>query len=263
MSEPVHEPILALRHVETWYGRIQALRGISLEIAEGSITTILGSNGAGKTTILNTIAGVLDDQPEKGTILFAGERIDGMATEKIIRRGIGYVPEGRQVFPELTVGENLRVGAWLRRDRDGVEGDLAWIHETFPPLRERERQLAGTLSGGEQQMLAIGRAIMTRPRLLLMDEPSLGLSPILVGRMFEAVVKIRDRGVTVLLVEQNARMALEIADFGNVIEDGRIVASGTAAELQQNDDVREFYLGLRNEELTGAAQRWKRKKRWR
>ncbi|HUP46302.1 MAG TPA: ABC transporter ATP-binding protein [Thermoanaerobaculia bacterium] len=255
--------LLSLHHVETWYGRIQALRAISLDVAEGSITAILGSNGAGKTTILNTIAGVIDDQPEKGTITFDGRRVDGVATEKIIRRGIGYVPEGRQVFPELTVEENLGVGAWLRRDADGVAADLAWIHEIFPPLRERARQLAGTLSGGEQQMLAIGRAVMTRPRLLMMDEPSLGLSPLFVGRMFEAIVKIRDRGVTILLVEQNARMALEVADYGNVLEDGRIVASGTADELRQNDDVREFYLGLRNEQFVTGAQRWKRKKRWR
>jgi branched-chain amino acid transport system ATP-binding protein len=259
----MNHALLSLHHLETWYGRIQALRGISLEVREGSITAILGGNGAGKTTILNTVAGVLDDQPEKGTIVFAGERIDGVATEKIIRRGIGYVPEGRQVFPELTVGENLAIGAWLRRDRDGIAGDLEWIHTTFPTLQERERQLAGTLSGGEQQMLAIGRAVMTRPRLLMMDEPSLGLSPIFVDRMFEAIQKIRDRGVTILLVEQNARKALEIADFGNVIEDGRIVASGTAEELLANDDVREFYLGLRSEQLTAGAQRWKRKKRWR
>ncbi|HVR42121.1 MAG TPA: ABC transporter ATP-binding protein [Thermoanaerobaculia bacterium] len=256
-------PLLSLRHVETWYGRIQALRGISLEVPEGSITAILGGNGAGKTTILNTIAGVLDDQPEKGTIVFAGERIDRAATESIIRSGIGYVPEGRQLFPELTVAENLAVGAWLRRDRDALAADLEWVRDTFPPLRERERQLAGTLSGGEQQMLAIGRAVMTRPRLLLMDEPSLGLSPIFVSRMFEAIVKIRERSVTILLVEQNARKALEIADHGNVIEDGRIVAGGTSAELLRNDDVREFYLGMRSDQFTGGAQRWKRKKRWR
>jgi branched-chain amino acid transport system ATP-binding protein len=257
------KPLLSLHHVETWYGRIQVVRGISFDVGEGSITTILGSNGAGKTTILNTIAGVLDDQPEKGSIELAGERIDGMATEKIVRRGVGYAPEGRQVFPELTVAENLEVGRWLRRDRAGVTAGLAWIHETFPTLYERREQLAGTLSGGEQQMLAIGRAVMTRPRLLMMDEPSLGLSPIYVEKMFEAISKIRSRGVTILLVEQNARKALEIADHGYVIEDGRIVASGSSTELRQDDDVREFYLGAGSEQLVAGAQRWKRKKRWR
>ena len=255
------ESLLSLRHVETFYGRSQALRGISIEVAEGTITTVLGGNGAGKTTVLNTITGILDDQPEKGTMHFAGERIDGMATEKIIARGIGYVPEGRQVFAELTVRENLEVGAYGRRDDS--RGDLDWIHETFPVLAERRRQLAGTLSGGEQQMLAIGRALMTRPRLLLMDEPSLGLSPLLVTRMFEVVSEVKKRGVTVLLVEQNARKALEIADFGYVVEDGRVVASGSPDELRENDDVREFYLGLRGDQLMAEAQRWKRKKRWR
>jgi branched-chain amino acid transport system ATP-binding protein len=255
-------PLLSLRHVETWYGRIQALRGISIDVAEGSITTVLGSNGAGKTTILNTVAGVLDDQPEKGTIELAGARIDRLETEKIVASGIGYVPEGRQVFAELTVIENLEVGAYLRRDRK-MKDDLEWVLTTFPILRQRSSQLAGTLSGGEQQMLAIGRALMTRPRLLMMDEPSLGLSPLLVSRMFEAIVQVNERGVTILLVEQNARKALEVANFGYVIEDGRVVASGTSAELQANDDVREFYLGLKSDQLMADAQRWKRKKRWR
>jgi branched-chain amino acid transport system ATP-binding protein len=255
-------PLLSLRHVETWYGRIQALRGISIDVAEGSITTVLGSNGAGKTTILNTVAGVLDDQPEKGTIELAGARIDRLETEKIVASGIGYVPEGRQVFAELTVIENLEVGAYLRRDRK-MKDDLEWVLTTFPILRQRSSQLAGTLSGGEQQMLAIGRALMTRPRLLMMDEPSLGLSPLLVSRMFEAIVQVNERGVTILLVEQNARKALEVASFGYVIEDGRVVASGTSAELQANDDVREFYLGLKSDQLMADAQRWKRKKRWR
>ncbi|HEX7704837.1 MAG TPA: ABC transporter ATP-binding protein [Thermoanaerobaculia bacterium] len=255
-------PLLSLRHVETWYGRIQALRGISIDVLEGGITTVLGSNGAGKTTILNTVAGVLDDQPEKGTIELAGSKINGLETEKIVASGIGYVPEGRQVFAELTVMENLEVGAYLRRDRK-MKDDLEWVLGTFPILRQRSSQLAGTLSGGEQQMLAIGRALMTRPRLLMMDEPSLGLSPLLVARMFEAIVQVNERGVTILLVEQNARKALEIASFGYVIEDGRVVASGTSAELQANDDVREFYLGLKNDQLMADAQRWKRKKRWR
>lgn len=255
-------PLLEVSHVETWYGRIQALRGLSIDVNPGSITAVLGSNGAGKTTLLNTITGLLDDQPEKGAIVFRGERIDGLETEKVIARGIGYVPEGRQVFAELTVSENLSVGAYRRRDRD-VANDLAWIHATFPVLAERRKQQAGTLSGGEQQMLAIGRALMTRPQLLLMDEPSLGLSPLFVARMFEVIGEVRKRGVTVLLVEQNAKMALEIADFGYVVEDGRVVASGTPDALQANDDVREFYLGLKGDDLLTDAQRWKRKKRWR
>ena len=255
-------PLLEVSHIETWYGRVQALRGLSINVNPGTITAVLGSNGAGKTTLLNTIAGLLDDQPEKGSILFRGQRIHGLETEKIIAIGIGYVPEGRQVFAELTVAENLAVGAYLRRDRD-VARDFEWIHSTFPVLAERRKQQAGTLSGGEQQMLAIGRALMTRPQLLLMDEPSLGLSPLFVARMFEVISEVQKRGVTVLLVEQNARMALEIADYGYVVEDGRVVASGTPEALQANDDVREFYLGLKGDDLLTDAQRWKRKKRWR
>ncbi len=254
--------ILSLRHVETYYGRVQALRGISLDVEQGSITAILGGNGAGKTTILNTIAGLLDDQPEKGTVHLGGERIESLETEQIIARGIGYVPEGRQIFAELTVKENLDVGGFRRSASESRE-DLQWIHSIFPVLEERRKQLAGTLSGGEQQMLAIGRALMTRPRLLMMDEPSLGLSPLLVDRMFDVVSEVGRRGVTVLLVEQNARKALEIAGFAYVVEDGRVVASGSPEELQQNEDVREFYLGLKGDQSIAEAQRWKRKKRWR
>ena len=255
-------PLLQVSHIETWYGRVQALRGLSIEVHPGTITAVLGSNGAGKTTLLNTIAGLLVDQPEKGSIEFRGESIDGLETERIIAKGIGYVPEGRQVFAELTVAENLSVGSYLRRDGDMAK-DLDWIHEMFPVLAERRKQQAGTLSGGEQQMLAIGRALMTRPQMLLMDEPSLGLSPLFVSRMFEVIGQVRRRGVTVLLVEQNARMALGIADHGYVVEDGRVVASGTPEFLQANDDVREFYLGLKGDDLLTDAQRWKRKKRWR
>jgi branched-chain amino acid transport system ATP-binding protein len=257
------EPLLALRHVETWYGRIQALRGISIEVAPGSITTVLGSNGAGKTTILNTVAGLLDGQPEKGAITFDGVAIGGVKTERIVRRGVGYVPEGRQVFPELTVAENLQVGAYLRRDAAAVRHDRAWVEELFPVLGERRDQLAGTLSGGEQQMLAIARALMTGPRLLMMDEPSLGLAPLLVERVFATIERVRQQGVTVLLVEQNARKALEVADRGYVVEDGRVVASGEAAELREDPDVRDFYLGAGGAQLLAEAKRWKRKKRWR
>lgn len=256
-------PLLSLRHVETWYGRIQALGGVSIDVEEGSITVILGNNGAGKTTVLATVAGLLDGQPEKGAILFDGARIDGVKTERLVSRGIGCVLEGRQVFPELTVAENFQVGAYLRRDRDRVRQDLEWVHQLFPVLLERRSQLAGTLSGGEQQMLAIGRAVMTGPRLLMMDEPSLGLSPLLVDRVFAAIERVRERGVTILLVEQNARKALEVADQGYVVEDGRVVASGTSAQLRDDADVREFYLGAGGHQMVAEARRWKRRKRWR
>ena len=255
--------MLTLENVETLYGRIYALRGVSLEVAEGTITAVLGPNGAGKTTLLKTVMGLLDDQPDKGRISFRGARIDGRDTEDIVRMGIGYVPEGRDVFEELTVLDNLRVGAAVRRDRAGIRTDIERMIARFPILGERRRQRAGTLSGGEQQMLAIARALMNRPRLLLLDEPSLGLSPLLVREIFSIVEEIRAEGVTVLLVEQNARMALHVADVGMILENGRFVKSGDAAELAADEDVREFYLGLRAEESVKGYQRYKRKKRWR
>ena len=255
--------MLKVKNIETSYRFVNAIRGVSLDLEEGDIRTILGANGAGKTTIQKTIMGLLDDQPEKGTIEFLGKRIDGMDTEDIVRLGISYVPEGREIFPELTVFENLKMGAYSRRDRDGVRKDYNHVYEHFPVLADRRSQLAGTLSGGEQQMLAIGRALMARPKLLLLDEPSLGLSPVLVKDIFEIIKSINSEGVTILLVEQNARMALNIADYGYVLENGRIVLSDETKILMENDDVKEFYLGIKEQESVKGYQRYKRKKRWR
>ncbi len=257
------EPLLELNNVETYYDLVYALRGVSVTVREGSITAILGPNGAGKTTILNTIMGLIDDQPDKGVISFRGTCIDGKDTEEIVRMGLGYVPEGREVFEELTVRENLMMGADIRKDRAGIRQDRDRVYHYFPVLAEREKQLAGTLSGGEQQMLALSRALMNRPRLLLLDEPSLGLSPILVQEIFAIIQTINQEGMTILLVEQNARMALNIADDGLVLENGRFVTAGTAAELMQDEDVREFYLGIKSEVSAKGYQRYKRKKRWR
>ena len=242
-DRPVAETLLKLDGVETYYGPLRALCGVSLTVARGTVTVILGANGAGKSTLLGTIMGVLDGQPRHGTITFRGERIDGMATEKIVRAGISYVPEGRRVFPDLTVSENLKVGAYTVRDRQSTRRTLERVHDYFPVLTERRNQPAGTLSGGEQQMLAIGRALMNEPELLLLDEPSLGLAPLLVRQVFDIISQIRDEGVTVLLVEQNARMALKVADDGVVLENGELVISGTAAELVDNDEVEELYMG--------------------
>ncbi len=242
MDNPA-SPLLELEGVETYYGPLRALSGASLTVPEGTVKVILGSNGAGKSTLLGTIMGILDGQPQRGTITFRGERIDGMATEKIVRTGISYVPEARRVFPELTVSENLRVGAYTVRDRQSTTRTLERVHDYFPVLADRRTQRAGTLSGGEQQMLAIGRALMNEPELLLLDEPSLGLAPMLVRQVFDIISQIRAGGVTVLLVEQNARMALEVADEGVVLESGELVVSGTAAELVDNDEVEELYMG--------------------
>lgn len=255
--------MLKVKNIETSYGFVNAIRGVSLDLEEGDIKTVLGANGAGKTTILKTIMGLLEDQPEKGTIEFMGKRIDRMDTEDIVRLGISYVPEGREIFPELTVFENLKMGSYTRRDKDGVRKDYKRVSEYFSVLEERKNQLAGTLSGGEQQMLAIGRALMARPKLLLLDEPSLGLSPVLVKDIFEIIKAINREGITVLLVEQNARMALNIGNYGYVLENGRIVLSDETRVLLENDDVKEFYLGVKLEESVKGYQRYKRKKRWR
>ena len=257
------EPLLELKNIETYYDLVYALRGVSLAVREGTITAILGPNGAGKTTILKTVMGLIDDQPDKGTITFRGARIDGKDTEEIVRMGLGYVPEGREVFEELTVRENLMMGAYIRKDRAGIRQDGDRVYHYFPVLAEREKQLAGTLSGGEQQMLALGRALMNRPTLLFLDEPSLGLSPILVQEIFSIIQTINEEGVTILLVEQNARMALNIADDGLVLENGRFVTAGAAAALMQDEDVQEFYLGVKSEVSAKGYQRYKRKKRWR
>jgi branched-chain amino acid transport system ATP-binding protein len=256
--------ILQVKNIETlYYGLIKALRGISLDIQEGTISVVLGANGAGKTTTLKTVMGLLEDQPDKGTIEFLGKRIDRMDAEDIVNLGIAMVPEGREVFPELSVKENLQMGAYIRKDRKGIQEDLELVIRYFPILRTRSGQQAGYLSGGEQQMLAIGRALMTRPKLLMLDEPSLGLSPILVREIFGIIQTINQEGTTILLVEQNARMALSIAHFGYVLETGRIVLANTPQALMEDEDVKEFYLGIKTEVAEKGYQRWRRKKRWR
>ena len=255
------QPILRLANVESTYGPITAIRGISLDLMQGQIVTVLGANGAGKTSILKTISGVLD--PVKGTVEFEGRKIRAMEPDKVVRLGISHVPEGREVFPFLSVRDNLRMGAYIRNDSRNVASDLEKVFDYFPVLRERQNQIAGQLSGGQQQMLAIARALLAQPALILMDEPSLGLSPKLTREIFDIVVRInRERGVTILLVEQNAHMALKIADFGYVLEVGRIVMEDTGARLAEKDDIREFYLGMKAGGVRGT-RRWKRKKLWR
>jgi branched-chain amino acid transport system ATP-binding protein len=244
-------PLLEVTSVETLYfDRIHALVGVSLTVEMGEILTVLGPNGAGKTTLLRTIAGLLKDQPRKGEIRFEGRRIDGRAPEAIARLGIVYVPEDRGLFRELTVGENLELGLWGRRGATARQ-DLELVHGMFPILRERARQEAETLSGGEQQMLALGRAMLRRPRLLMLDEPSLGLAPRVARLVYEALAAIARTGTTILLVEQNARLALGVARRGAILEAGRVVLEGTASELAGNDDVREVYLGIGT--VPGAA----------
>ncbi|MGE0153736.1 MAG: ABC transporter ATP-binding protein [Reyranellaceae bacterium] len=260
-STIVGDPILKVSNIESFYGPIMAIRGVSLELHPGSIATVLGANGAGKTTILKTISGVLD--PQKGTVEFEGRPIQRMDPDKIVRMGISHVPEGREVFPFLTVRENLMMGAFLRRDRAGVGDDLERVYGYFPRLKERMAQPAGQLSGGEQQMLAISRALMNRPKVLLLDEPSLGLSPILVKEIFAIIRRInRESGTSILLVEQNAKMALETANYGYVLEVGRVVMDDTCERLMNSKDIQEFYLGAKEEGARGE-RRWKRKKTWR
>jgi branched-chain amino acid transport system ATP-binding protein len=255
------DAILKVSNVESYYGPIMAIRGVSLDVPRGSIVTVLGANGAGKTTILKTISGVLD--PLKGTVEFEGKQIQRLDPDRIVRLGLGHVPEGREVFPFLTVRENLMMGAYLRTDTDGVAQDLERIYGYFPRLKERLDQPAGHLSGGEQQMLAISRALMNRPKLLLLDEPSLGLSPLLVKEIFAIIKRVNaEQGVSMLLVEQNARMALETAHHGYVLEVGRIVMADTCARLRESKDIQEFYLGARDHGARGE-RRWKRKKTWR
>jgi len=233
--------MLKLEEVHAYYGPIEALKGISLEVKEGEIVALIGANGAGKSTALMTISGVL--APRRGRIEFLGQSITGLPAHEIVGRGISQVPEGRRIFPRLTVLENLEMGAFLRRDGRAVDADRAAVFEQFPILKERQKQLGGTLSGGEQQMLAIGRAMMARPRLLLLDEPSLGLAPIVVSRIFEIIRTINRLGKTILLVEQNARAALTLAHRGYVMETGRIVMADEARALLSNPRVREAYLG--------------------
>lgn len=254
-------PLLKVRNIETYYGPIMAVKGVSFDVQEAAIVTILGANGAGKTTILKTICGVMD--PEKGEIDFMGQRIDSMAPHKIVRLGISQVPEGREVFHDLTVKENLMMGAYLRKDRAGIQKDLQIVYDYFPRLGERTAQLAGEMSGGEQQMVVIARALMARPKLMLLDEPSLGLSPRLVKEIYEIIVRINtEQKTTILLVEQNAPMALSAASHGFVLELGRIVMDDTCEALLANEDVKEFYLGIKEKSVRGT-RRWKKKKKWR
>ena len=257
--------MLSVKNIETWYDLIRALHGISFEIQEGQIVALLGSNGAGKTTTLKTIMRILedDDQPEKGTIEFLGKRIDRMDTEEIVRLGISYVPEGREVFPELTVMENIQMGAYTRRDRKGIAEDIESVFKQFPILSERRNQQAGHLSGGEQQMLAIGRALMSRPKLLMLDEPSLGLSPLLTKEIFNIIQRINQQGMTILLVEQNVNMALKYSHYAFLMENGRIVRADKPEVLREDDDVKEFYLGIATEASVKGYKRYRRKVRFR
>jgi branched-chain amino acid transport system ATP-binding protein len=233
--------MLEIKDLHTYYGNIHALKGVSLTVKEGEVVTLIGSNGAGKTTTLRTIQGLL--RPRQGTILFEGKPLESLSTEAIVRLGISQSPEGRLIFPRMTVQENLEMGAYLRNDTLGIKSDMEKALNLFPRLRERISQKGGTLSGGEQQMLAIGRALMSRPRLLLLDEPSMGLAPMLVSQIFAIIRDINAQGTTILLVEQNARMALSVAHRGYVIQTGQVVVAGTATDLQSNETVRQAYLG--------------------
>jgi branched-chain amino acid transport system ATP-binding protein len=232
--------MLKLTDIHTRYGAIEALKGVSIEVRQGEIVTLIGANGAGKTTLLMTVCG--SPQAASGQVLFEGQDITRQPTHEIMQRGLAVSPEGRRVFPDLTVEENLQMGAFFLR-KDEVDANVAYCYGLFPRLKERARQRAGTMSGGEQQMLAIGRALMSRPRLLLLDEPTLGLAPMIIAQIFEIIRTIRDQGVTVFLVEQNANKALQIADRGYVLENGRVVLADTGARLLENPDVRKAYLG--------------------
>lgn len=233
--------MLKVTDLKTSYGKIEALKGISVDVNEGEIVTLIGANGAGKSTTLKTLSGQLS--PQSGTIDFMSESIGGMSAHKVASKGIVQVPEGRRIFARMTVLENLEMGAYLRSDKDGIAKDLDHVYELFPRLKERESQKGGTLSGGEQQMLAMGRGLMAKPKLMMLDEPSMGLAPVVVETIFEIIQKLNKDGITILLVEQNANLALSIADRGYVLETGEIKLSGTGRELLANDDVRKAYLG--------------------
>lgn len=233
------EPILSIHDLKVNYGGIEAVKGISFDVPESSIITLIGSNGAGKSSTLRTIAGLV--KPSGGKITFRGDDITGLDPTSIVKRGITLVPEGRKIFPDLTVLENLKMGAYLRND--DISGDIQWVYDLFPRLKERSWQAGGTLSGGEQQMLAVGRALMSRPKMIMMDEPSLGLAPLIVKGIFEIIREINNQGVTVLLIEQNANMALKTADFAYVLETGKLTLSGPGSELLVNEDVKKAYLG--------------------
>lgn len=253
--------LMEVRNIETYYGPTMAIRGVSFDVSQGQIVTILGANGAGKTTILKTISGIMD--PQKGSVSFEGRDIQRMDPDRVVRLGISLVPEGRELFPFLSVRENLQLGAYTRHDHKAVASDLERVFEYFPSLKMRASGPAGMLSGGEQQMVAIGRALMARPKVILLDEPSLGLSPKLVKEIFDIIVRInRDSGTTIVLVEQNANVALQVAHFGYILEMGRIVMADTGPALLEKDDVREFYLGIKDKGVRGV-RRWKKRKTWR
>ena len=255
------ETVLSVRNLESYYGPIMAIRGVSLDVRQGQIVTVLGANGAGKTTLLKTISGVMN--PEKGEIWYGGRNIAGEEPDRVVKAGIVHVPEGREVFPLLTVEENLRMGSYVRSDTAGIKADEEMVYGYFPILKERRRQAAGTMSGGQQQMLAIARGLMARPKLMLLDEPSLGLSPLLVKEIFTIIRRLnREQGVTMMLVEQNAKVALEVADYGYVMELGRMVMADDSARLLASKDIQEFYLGVQGETQRGQ-KRWKQKKTWR
>ena len=235
-------PLLELKNVHSYYGNIHALKGVSLTVEKGEVVTLIGSNGAGKSTTLRTISGIL--QPREGEVLLEGQRIDHVPAHKVVERGVSQSPEGRRVFPRLSVRDNLEMGAFSRNTKEGVEEDMERVYGLFPRLRERATQKAGTMSGGEQQMLAIGRALMARPRVLLLDEPSMGLAPVLVEQIFEIIGNINKQGTTILLVEQNALMALGVAHRGYVLQTGQIVLEDTAQRLSENERVQKAYLGV-------------------
>ena len=262
-TNPTNTPLLKIANIETLYfDRIYALHGLSLEIQEGEIFAVLGPNGAGKTTLLKTIAGLLKDQPKKGVIEFMGKRIHRRPPERVANLGIVYVPEDRGLFRELTVRENLDIGCWGRKGKE-VQEDLEFVYTLFPILKERGKQQAETLSGGQQQMLAVARAMLRRPKLLMLDEPSLGLAPLVAKDVYEALVKISETGTTILLVEQNAKLALGIADYGYIMESGRIVLEGTSQDLKENEDVQELYLGIGQEDAASNGFRlYKKRRTW-
>jgi len=234
--------MLELRDVHTYYGNIHALKGISFTVDDGEVVTLIGANGAGKSTTLRTIQGL--NRPRSGSVVLNGIALEKMPTDKIVEQGVSQAPEGRQIFPRMSVLENLEMGAYQRKDKDGIQKDLTRVFELFPRLKERIKQAGGTLSGGEQQMLAMGRAMMARPKVLMLDEPSMGLAPILVEQIFEIIKEVNAQGSTILLVEQNAMMALSVANRGYVLETGHIVLSGTAEELKNNPQVQDTYLGV-------------------
>ncbi len=252
--------VLELKNIETYYGPVMAIRGVSMVVPDGQIVSLLGANGAGKTTVLKTVSGAME--PQKGTVTYSGKEIQGYDPDAVARIGIAHVPEGREVFPFLNVDENLRMGAFSRRDGE-VQTDIDMVYDYFPILKDLIKSQAVNLSGGQQQMLAMGRGLMLRPKLMLLDEPSLGLSPRLVQEISEIIVRLnREQGVTVLLVEQNAKMALDVGDYGYVMELGRIVMEDSCARLKNAQDIQEFYLGMKDEGVRGR-RRWKQRKTWR